>query len=328
MQNGLMIGKFLPPHRGHVFLGRAAENYVDELTILVSVEDGDAIDGALRAQWMRDIFPNAQVFPVSLPLPTGADDQSEIWAQWRDAIAALSLPKVDVLFAGDATGFRFAEAIGAKPVIIDPDRDVMSVTSANLLRAPFENWAYIPGVVRPYFIKRVCVFGPESTGKTTLSREIATRYDTVWMPEYGRSYDHEYKHGTPWTDEDLVAIAKGHEAMRRALEQTAHRLVVEDTDPVLTAVWAKMLLGHVPDWFDQKIELADLYLLMDIDVPWIDDGMRVFGKVAERQRFFDLCRAELDNRGANYITLSGDWYTRKEKAIEAVEELLTPESTA
>lgn len=325
MQYGLMIGKFLPPHRGHVFLGRAAENYVVHLTILISVEEGDAIDGELRVKWMRAIFPNAKVFAVPLALPQGSEDQSEIWAKWKQAIEALSLPKIEAFFAGDGTGFRFAEQIGSQPVIIDPDRDVISVTSANLLRAPFENWAYIPGVVRPYFIKRVCLYGPESTGKSTLSREIASRYDTVWMPEYGRSYDHEYKKSEPWTDDDFIAIAKGHEAMRRALEQTANRLIVEDTDPVLTAVWAQMLLGHVPDWFSHEIELADLYLLMDIDVPWIDDGMRVFGKEEERQRFFDLCRQELENRGANYITLSGDWYTRKEQAVEAVDELLRPE---
>jgi NadR type nicotinamide-nucleotide adenylyltransferase len=317
-----MIGKFLPPHQGHVFLGDTAQNYAKHLVILISVEDQDAITGDLRVKWMSDIFPSAQVFSVPLALPKGTDDTSNIWDDWKQAIEALSLPKFDVLIAGDATAFRIAEQIGAQPVIIDPDRDVISVTSANLLRAPFENWAYIPGVVRPHFVKRVCLYGPESTGKTTLSREIAARYDTVWMPEYGRSYDHEYKKGDPWADDDFVAIARGHQAMRRALEQSANRLIVEDTDPILTAVWAQMLLGHVPEWFNQDIELADLYLLMDIDVPWIDDGMRVFGKHEERQKFMDLCKEELDRRGAKYLVLSGDWYSRKETAVEAVDELL------
>ncbi|TNE37308.1 MAG: transcriptional regulator [Alphaproteobacteria bacterium] len=322
MKHGLMIGKFLPPHQGHVFLGRTADSYVPDLTILISEEPGDAIDGDLRQQWMQAIFPKARVRKVALPMPSGPDDSSDIWQQWARAIKDLDLPKVDVVMAGDRTGFGFAKALSAEPVIIDPDRDIMAVTSANLRRAPFENWAYIPGVVRPHYVKRVCLYGPESTGKTTLARELAARYDTVFMPEYGRSYDHEYKHGEPWTDEDLIAIAKGHEAMRKALERSANRIVIEDTDPVLTAVWAKMLLGHVPSWFDREIELADLYLLMDIDVPWIDDGMRVFGKEDERRKFMDLAREELEARGATYITLSGDWYTRKEHAIEAVDELL------
>lgn len=110
--------------------------------------------------------------------------------------------------------------------------------------------------------------------------------------------------------------------MRHALEPLATRVLMEDTDALLTTVWSEALAGSVDPWFDQDFELADLYLLTDIDVPWVGDGLRLFGRQEERRAFFDKAKAVLDTRGANYIVLSGNWETRKHTAIAAVNSLL------
>jgi NadR type nicotinamide-nucleotide adenylyltransferase len=149
----------------------------------------------------------------------------------------------------------------------------------------------------------ICLHGPESTGKSTLIEQLAAHYATVFVPEYGRTFAEQ--HGTDFTMADLVEIAQTHDAMTQAARATGADPLFLDTDPLMTAVWADMLFGTRDPWFDAWHNTADLYLLLDIDLPWIDDGTRLFGSTAERQRFFDLSRAELERRGLAYVLVGG-----------------------
>ena len=98
----------------------------------------------------------------------------------------------------------------------------------------------------------------------------------------------------------------------------ANRLLILDTDPVLTAVWADMLLGHRPSDLDAVPDPADLYLLTDVDAPWVDDGTRYFPDRAKREAFFARCRAELVRRRLPFVTLSGSWDRRLTGAFAAI----------
>lgn len=128
----------------------------------------------------------------------------------------------------------------------------------------------------------ICLHGPESTGKSTLIEQLAKRYATVFVPEYGRTFAET--HGTDFTMADLVEIARTHDAMTQAARATGANLLFLDTDPLMTAVWADMLFGTRDPWFDAWHGTADLYLLLDIDLPWVEDGTRLFGSTAARQR--------------------------------------------
>ncbi|WP_404371311.1 AAA family ATPase [Sphingomonas sp. MMS24-J45] len=163
----------------------------------------------------------------------------------------------------------------------------------------------------------ICLHGPESTGKSTLIALLAARYDTTFVPEYGRTFAET--HGTDFTMTDLVEIAQTHDAMTRAALATGADPLFLDTDPLMTAVWSDMLFGTRDPWFDAWQGVADLYLLLDIDLPWIDDGTRMFGSAAERQRFFDLSRAELDRRGVRYAVVGGQGPDRLAAALAAIE---------
>ena len=103
------------------------------------------------------------------------------------------------------------------------------------------------------------------------------------------------------------------------LRQCQQRLFL-DTDPLMTAVWADMLFERRDPWFDAFGGTADLYLLLDIDMPWIDDGTRFFGDFDQRRRFFDLSRAELDRRGLAYRIIGGSAEDRFEGAVAAMAE--------
>lgn len=170
---------------------------------------------------------------------------------------------------------------------------------------------------------RVCLSGAESTGKSTLAPRLAARFGGIFVAEYGRVYAEA--HGTDFTPADLHRIAAGHLALRRAAEAGRPRLIVEDTDIVLTAAWAEMLFGALDPALEAIPATAELYLLFSPNVPWIDDGTRLFGTAERRARFHALIERGLARRGIAAVAIAGDWEQRYAQAEAAVAALLGPD---
>lgn len=169
-------------------------------------------------------------------------------------------------------------------------------------------------------MKRVCLIGVESTGKSTLAPRLAARFRGVVMPEYGRQW--AQTHGLDFTPAALHAIAAGHVAMRAQLEAKRPALIVEDTDIVMTSAWATMLHGGRDPVLSAIPATADLYLRFAADTPWVADGTRQFTG-DERLRFDAVITAELAARGIMAVPVAGDWATREATAMAAVAALLT-----
>ncbi|WP_294288359.1 ATP-binding protein [uncultured Sphingomonas sp.] len=151
--------------------------------------------------------------------------------------------------------------------------------------------------------RTICLHGPESTGKSTIAPRLAAYLGGEVVDEYGRTYAET--NGIDFTMADLVAIGQGHDAETHAVIARGVDPVILDTDPLMTAVWADMLFGRRDPWFDAWDGTADLYLLFDIDLPWVEDGTRMFGTAEARQRFFDLSRVELERRGVRWALVTG-----------------------
>jgi len=162
---------------------------------------------------------------------------------------------------------------------------------------------------------RVCLFGPESTGKSTLAKELAAHFHTIAVPEYGRIYCEIF--GNECDAEDLLAMVRGQHLLEEAAARKARQLIILDTDAVMTAVWSDVLLGkRLPEL--NAVKAADFYLLTDIDMPFVADGIRYFPDQAERQRMFDLCKAELERRALPYVIIRGSREQRLRTAIDAI----------
>jgi NadR type nicotinamide-nucleotide adenylyltransferase len=165
-------------------------------------------------------------------------------------------------------------------------------------------------------MRRICLHGPESTGKSTLGTRLAAHFKCEVVPEYGRAYCEA--NGTDIDMAALVHIAKTQDVMNQAAAARDGALVLFDTDPLITAVWADMMFGARAPWFGRFSGTADLYLLLDIDLPFVDDGLRVYSSPVDRQHFFDLCKAELDARGAHYVRITGLGEARFQTALAAI----------
>lgn len=174
---------------------------------------------------------------------------------------------------------------------------------------------------------RICLHGAESTGKSTLARKLAVRFDCPIVAEYGRTYAET--HGTVFTLEDLLAIAREQDRLMRAAAATSPGLLILDTDPLMSAAWAEMLFGTAPDAL-LAYEKAELYLLFSPEVPWVADGTRAFGAPDARARFAAIAEDMLVRVGVPYLTVDGDWDARERRTAEAVAVALSrsPEPAA
>jgi NadR type nicotinamide-nucleotide adenylyltransferase len=316
VSRGFLLGKFMPPHLGHMMLCDFARGYCDELTVLVCSRPGDPIDGALRAAWMRELVPGARIVHLHREVPQEPSDHPEFWRIWREIVREVHPEPVDFVFTSEDYGGRLAEELAARHVPFDPQRTVAPVSGTRVRSNPYLYWDYLPAPVRAHYVKTVCLFGPESTGKSTLARKMAAYYHTIAAPEYGRTYCEVF--GTYCRADDLRNIVKGQKALEFAAKRQANRLLILDTDRLMTALWADMLLGVRPPDLDAVEETADLYLLAEIDIPWADDGTRYFPGESARQRFYRICREELEKRGLKFEIIAGEHDLRLKAAVAAV----------
>lgn len=320
MTSGFVLGKFMPPHAGHMLLCETARRLVDRLTILVCWLPDDPIPGPLRLEWMRTLFPDCRVIGHDAVVPQAPADHPDFWTIWRDIVRAVHPEPIDRLFAGEDYGRRLAEEAGAEFVLVGPRADANR--SASAIRAdPWGRWADLPAPVRPYFARTICLHGPESTGKSTLAAPLAAHFGTEWVPEYGRVHCELY--GFDLDAAGLTMIADVQRAMIAAALPQCNRRLIADTDALTTAAWSLMILGEVPDTIP-LVPGADLYLLTGIDVPWEDDGTRYYPDPLRRRQFMQACREVLARAGARWVDLAGPYEDRLAAAIAAIEALPPP----
>lgn len=316
-KTGMLLGKFLPPHYGHVYLGDFARHFVKELTIVVGTLEREPIPGRLRFEWMRQLFPTVNVVHLDEDLPQDPSEHPDFWAIWQAALQRVLPCRPEVIFASEPYGEKLAEVLGGRFIPVNPDRSIRPVSGSAVRDDPFKHWDLIPPPVRSHYVKRICVFGPESTGKSTLAQKLAAHFNTLFVPEYARTLL-EWREGR-LKESDMPDIARGQAASEDALAPYANRILFTDTDPLATCVWSEVIFGRtVPEVTAlAEVRRPDLYLLCDVDVPWVPDIVRYLPE--ERSGFLEKCEAILNEHGRYYVKISGGWDERFEKAILAAE---------
>ena len=175
-------------------------------------------------------------------------------------------------------------------------------------------------------VKKIVIIGPESTGKSTLSRQLAEHYHTLWCPEFAREY--LLSHGIEYNYDDLLTIAKGQIAFENEFtDKVATQaddkpsLLFIDTNMYVMKVWCEFVFDKCHEYIiDQIAERKyDLYLLCNIDLPWTKDELREYPDEQPRMELYKIYKDILINQSVPFVEISGIEEQRINKAVEAVD---------
>ena len=195
-------------------------------------------------------------------------------------------------------------------------------------------------------IKKIVIIGPESTGKSTLCKQLAEHYNTLWCPEFAREYLLE--HGTNYTFDDLLTVAKGQIALEESYvlkvksqksntsiqqetknekhpkSNVQHPTLFLDTDMIVMKVWCEYVFGKCHNFILEELKTRkyNLYLLCNIDLPWVRDELREYPDEKPRQELFAIYKNILEHQNTPWQLISGIGNERLQNAIKAVDEFM------
>ena len=167
---------------------------------------------------------------------------------------------------------------------------------------------------------KIAITGPESTGKSTLAEKLAHHYKTDFVPEYSRSYLENFV--GQYTENDVVEIAKGQHNLILEEEKKSSKILIADTEIVVCKIWVEYVFKHSNKVIDEilKQQDFDLYLLCDIDLPWVYDPLRENPDIDERKELFEIYRNTLEQMKVPFEIVSGDDEVRVNNAIKVIEK--------
>lgn len=326
-RRGIVFGKFLPPHKGHFWLFDAALEKCEHLTILVCalpdvVVDGkvtvqrDSIPGWQRQAWIKKAYADkpVEVILITEENPQKPDDHFMFWDIWAETIKIYG-GRADAIFTSEEYGNQLSAVLGIPHEKIDGHRFKYNVSASQILTDPLRYWEFIPRDVTPYFTKRIAFVGPESVGKSEMAKQLSRKLDIPYVPEFGRQYIEDYLEAEDAIDvNDIAMISAEHQ--RRIWEiSKGHKFVFLDTEGITTHLWCEFYCG--PGSTPQSVlhrawtERIDQYFVLLPTVKWVDDGTRLWGKQADRDRYTDQMISILDARKANvHLVKSPDFKER------------------
>lgn len=322
MTLGFVVGKFYPPHRGHKYLINAARKQCDRLVVLLPHHPSQQIPGELRKAWLEEIHPDCEIHLV----PDELENDSAQWAAFTIKHLGRS---PDVVFSSEDYGPEFAAHLGCRHVMIDRARSTVPISGTTIRTDPLAHLDDLEPCVRAYFVRRVVLIGAESTGKTTLAKELAAHFQTSWVPEFGREYWERKVAGLDmsgplpgWTSDEFETIAREQQRRENLAARTANRVLFCDTNAFATGTWHERYMNRRDPTVDAvgSRDRVDLYLLTEPDFPFVQDGFRDGERIrdAMHARFATL----LTEQSASVVRITGTGRTRTERAIRAVDELL------
>ena len=172
-------------------------------------------------------------------------------------------------------------------------------------------------------MKKVVIIGPESTGKSTLTRQLAEHYKTSWCPEFAREYLLE--NGTDYSFSDLLNIARGQLMLEdNMLTEAKNNLYFIDTDMYVMKVWCEVAFNNCHTWILKQIVARqyDLILLCDTDLPWVKDELREYPDLHTRERLFKMYKDMLINQRTKWAVISGSYIERLQLALTIVNTVI------
>lgn len=328
---GWLTGKFAPLHAGHINFIQQAATLCDELTVVLSHNANRFDDPKLalktRLLYLRQTFKDIPHIKVIYVDETKVPEYPNGWAEWAALIKAEIGTDFQMIFSSEEHDLPgYAEHFPGQVVcLVDPDRSQVNISGTEIRTNPAKHWSMMPSIVRQQYLKKVCIVGQESTGKSTLTKYLAKHFQTSWVEEYGRTFCEQDLCG----DESLLKfddyglIAARRYEMELQAAKSANRVLFSDTNAVVTnyfCVLYEKKRNLLVEQFE-NLEDYDLIIYLEADVDWVADGLRRNPHSASN----DFLQFDLLNRryGRDKIVrIGGNYHQRLTTAIKLVEELL------
>ena len=330
MYDMITVGKFMPFHLGHEFMIKFASNVnkSGKILILLDGTEFDTIPVSVRKGLItQQLFNNGIDAIIEIVHPDvvsdsydeyGTSTDENFWKVWidlfREKIEKYKLKKVK-FFSSDMYGQEVSKRLGCEWLPVDSKRDIFPISGSmirknlnkhfHLMTSEFQKYMRFNNVCNPL---KIVISGPESTGKTTLTKFLAQKYNTVMIPEYGRTISEVNKNILTHTD--FVNIAIGREAMYKTLvnKNFDKGYVFLDTDFYTTYLFSGIYLDKYMDlgeFFHRAdfIQKADLYILLKPTEFFEDDGERVIPNYEDRVEFYNNLKKCYDIGNCNYVEI-------------------------
>jgi HTH-type transcriptional repressor of NAD biosynthesis genes len=327
MYRGLVVGKFMPLHRGHQLLIESALARVDDLTVVVydSKPDGTYPPMPIekRLKWIAELYPDLEnIVPREDILPSDMSQQEKDEPRWAEDYARDLdfLGKFDYVFSSEEYGDAFADALDAKNFVVDEARELVPISGTEIRENIYDHRGWLDPIVYRSLIQKVVFVGTESTGKSTLAKAMAEELNTMWVHEYGREL--WQAQGLTGSFADMLKIAQNHYRREQAAMLHSRDFLFCDTNPWTTLQW-NFMYNKTADarLFELVEKIKDEYiwfLCHDGDFDWVDDGTREL--IGDKSGTFQWQIIEgLIELGVNFHTV---WGTVEER-VDQVKSWLT-----
>jgi HTH-type transcriptional repressor of NAD biosynthesis genes len=287
----------------------------------------------VRYRWVYEAsahLGNVSILLLHDDAPTKGEYTRPAWEADREIVLAFAGQPIDAVFCGDDYGpdSFWAKCYPEAELVILP-RD--GITSTAIRADPIGHWDWLPAPVRPAYAKKVLIIGVESSGKSTLTANLAARFATTYVEEVGRDLSQRSGTDRLMLADDFTEILLRHKIAEIDALRHANRVLFEDTDALITAFYLDFLTPG--DTANAALAAAitglnayDLVLCCEPDVPFVQDGDRHETIAADRRRYADEIRERYTAHGYRPVSLTGDYHTRTTRAIALVEALLTEDS--
>lgn len=328
MVKAFVFGKFLPFHKGHEAMINFALTKCDFLSVLVCCDNEEIILGNVRKGWIESTFAGVKNIEVKVLhydnrlLPNTSQTSanvSEIWAvEFKKYY-----PDYTLLVTSEPYGELVASFMSIQHIPFDLKKVLHPVSASTIRNDLFANWHYLPAAVKPYFAIKVAVLGTESTGKTTLTGQLARHYNCSFVLEAGRDLIPD---STQFTFDDLHLVANEHAKRIDEAILGNSPLVIIDTDIHITKSYAKFAFYRelAVNEHIYKTNKADLYLYLNNDAPYYQDGTRL--NKAERDLLDQSHREILVGHQIKFVEVTGSWQSRFEQAVSEISKLIKNKS--
>ena len=325
-------GSFNPLHLGHVDCIIQAANMCRELYIVLSVgHNRQEIDARVRYRWLYRLtkhIGNVKIIMLEDNADTKDAYTEEYWQDDAEKVKAQVGKPIDIVFCGsDYDENSFWNKCYPESELFIFKRN--EISSTELRKAPYKHFEWLPNIVKPYYAKKVLLMGSESTGKSTLTINLANRFNTNYIDEAGRDISERSGTDMLMLSEDFTEILLQHKLNEIKAVENSNKVLFIDTDALVTQFYMSFLDDPgieknraLSDAID-ALNRYDLILFLEPDVEFVQDGDRSEVIRDDRKKYSDRIKELLRSHGKQFVSVSGSYQERYEIAVRAVESMLS-----